>query len=426
MSHSAATPHRAIRARILTPLADGSTRFLPDGVLHLDGARIGAVEAWDPSSLSQPRVHEAGPLLDLRHCVLVPGFVDTHVHYPQTRVIGSASGPLLDWLKRTVFPEEARFRDGNYARAVAAELTGRLLAAGTTTAAIFSSSSPHATDTLFAALDAAGLRGLAGLTLMDRACPDALSLPAEEALAACERLIARWHGHDAGRLGFAITPRFALSCSRPLLEGAARIARAHGLLIQTHIAENPAEGVAVLEAHPWARDYLGVYEETGLIGPRTLLAHAIHLSPSEWDRAAAAGAAVAHCPDSNFFLGSGRMRLVEARDRGIRVGLGSDVAAGRSFDMRRAMAHAYDNALCLGERMTPAALLRLATLGGAEALGLDGVTGSLEAGKEADFVALRLPEYATDEEAILGLIAFADVGRVERVFVRGRAVHFAS
>ena len=410
---------RAYRGRVLTPHGSaGELRFLADGLLVVEHGRLVSVG---------PHTDDAAgcAVLDLRPAVLLPGFVDAHLHYPQTRVIGSASGPLLEWLDHTVFPEEARFRDEAYARPVAAELVARLLAAGTTTSAIFSSSSELATHVLFEALDRAGLRAIAGLTLMDRACPDGVRVPADEALASCERLVARWHGHDGGRLGFAVTPRFALSCSRGLMEGAARLARDHDLLIQTHVAENAAEGEAVLAMHPWGGDYLGIYEKTGLLGPRTLLAHAIHLSTSEWDRVAERGAAVAHCPDSNFFLGSGRMRLAEATSRGVRVGLGSDVAAGRSFDLRRAMAHGYDNALAIGAAVTPAGLLTLATLGGARALGLGAETGSLEAGKAADFIALSLPEHVTTEAAILGQIAFGDSGRVERVFVRGERVFTA-
>jgi guanine deaminase len=416
---TAPSNRRAYRGRILTPeSAGGALRYIADGLLVVEEERIVSVGPYAAEAA-------IAAVLDLRPAVLLPGFVDAHLHFPQTRVIGSASGPLLDWLDQTVFPEEARFRDEAYARSVAAELVARLLAAGTTTSAIFSSSSEQATSMLFEALAQAGLRAAAGLTLMDQACPEAVRVPAAEALAACERLVARWHGHDGGRLTFAVTPRFALSCSRALMEGAARIARDHDLLIQTHIAENPAEGEAVLAAHPWGGDYLGIYEKTGLLGPRTLLAHAIHLSASEWDRAAALGVSVAHCPDSNFFLGSGRMRLHEAESRRIPVGLGSDVAAGRSFDLRRAMAHAYDNALAIGVSVAPARLLRLATLGGAEALGLAAETGSLEVGKSADFIAVSLPEYVDTEGAILAQLAFGDSGRVERVFVRGERVFAA-
>lgn len=410
---------RAYRGRILTPLdAGGPLRFLDDGLLVVEDGRIVSVAPYAPTAFP-------GPAMDLRPRLILPGFVDTHVHYPQTRVIGRASGPLLDWLDRTVFPEEARFRDAPYAQAVAAELCAQLLAAGTTSSSIFSSSSPLATDLLFQALADSGLRALAGLTLMDQACPPELRVDRREALAACEDLICRWHGHDGGRLGFAVTPRFALSCSRPLLEGAARLAAGHRLLMQTHISENPAEGEAVLSVHPWGEDYLGIYEKTGLLEARALLAHAIHLSPREWDRVALHKTAIAHCPDSNFFLGSGRMRLAEARRRGITVGLGSDVAAGRSFDIRRAMASAYDSALCLGQRLSPDELVTMATLEGARALGLDAVTGSLEPGKEADFIAIRLPDYLEEREALLGQLAFGDAGKVERVFVRGRLLFSA-
>lgn len=405
---------RAYRGRILTPTeAGGELQFLADGLMVVEDGRIASIAPFERATVSCP-------ILDFHPRILLPGFIDTHVHFPQTRVIGSASGPLLDWLERTVFPEEARFRSDDYARAVAREFTRKLLASGTTTSTIFSSSSESATAVLFEQLAEVGLRAVVGLTLMDQHAPEALCVPREEALAACERLIAAWHGHDGGRLSFAITPRFALSCSRRLMEDAARLAAAHDLVIQTHIAENLAEGVAVLSAHPYGGDYLGIYEAAGLVTRRTLLAHAIHLSPAEWDRIAAREASVAHCPDSNFFLGSGRMQLSEALRRGVKVGLGSDVAAGRSFNLRRAMAYAYDNALTLGQRLDPEALLTMATLGGARALGLSAATGSLEVGKDADFIALRLPAHVESKAQILGQIAFGEEGAVERVLVRGR------
>jgi guanine deaminase len=406
---------QAFRGRLLTPVTGEGTRWLDDALLVIEDGRVSSVAPYAPGAF-------AGPVQDLRPAVILPGLVDTHVHFPQTRVIGRAAGPLLDWLERIVFPEEARFHEAEYARAVGREFTGHLAAAGTTTACIFSSSSETATDVLFEALDASGLRALAGLTLMDQRCPEALRVPGAEAMAACARLADRWHGHDGGRLGFAVTPRFALSCSRRLMEDAARFAADRRLLVQTHVAENPAEGAAVLAEHPYATDYLDVYDAVGLLGERTILAHAVHLSTTEWDRVAARRATIAHCPDSNFFLGSGRMRLGEARARGVRVGLGSDVAAGRSFDLRRAMAYAYDNGLCLGDHLKAEELFTLATLGGARALGLDAVTGSLEPGKEADFIAVELPDHAADEHAVLALLAFADAGRVKRAFVRGRLV----
>jgi guanine deaminase len=391
--------------------------YIEDGLLTVSAA--GRIEAVAPFDRSLFR----GPVLDLRPCVLLPGLIDAHTHFPQTRITGSASGPLLEWLAETVFPEEARFLDDAYARAVADEFIDRMLVSGTTTCAAFSSSSPQATHILFEALARSGMRAVAGLTLMDQECPEAIRLGHDAAIAACEELIDRFHGYDGGRLSFAITPRFAPSCSRRLMEAAARLASDRALHVQTHIAENLAEGSVALAAHPYARDYLGVYEKVGLVTGRTLLAHAIHLSPSEWDRIAQGRASVVHCPDSNFFLGSGRMRLSEPRSRGVPVALGTDIAAGRTFNMRRAIASAYDNALCVGERASPEELFRMATLGGAEALGMAAAVGSLEEGKEADFIAVRVPPYAQSGAEVIAQIAFSsDVTLVERAFVRGRQI----
>lgn len=419
---SAHRPPRAYRGRLLTPLAapvDGAAvRYLDDALLVVDArGRIARVEPFAPGAFS-------GPVLDLRPAVLMPGFIDAHVHFPQTRVIGSASGPLLDWLEQSVFPEEARFRDAGYAALVAGEFTSRLLASGTTTCVVFSSSCPGATDQLFRALLRAGLRGIAGLTLMDMNCPEALCVPRDEAIPAARDLVQRWHGEGDGLLEFAITPRFAPSCSRPLMEAAARLARDHDLLVQTHIAETPAEAEATRREHPWARDYLDVYDRVGLLTGRTLLAHGIHLSSREWDRIAESGASVVHCPDSNFFLGSGRMRLADARARAVPVALGSDVGAGRSFDMRRSMSSAFDNALCHGERLTPADLFFTATQGTADAVGLGRVIGSLDPGKEADFIAVRFPEHVRGESELLSHLVFAsETASVQRSFIRGKPIY---
>ncbi len=418
---------RAYRGRILTPtsrapnaLAAPALAYFEDGLLVVgsDG-RIVAVEAFDERAA-------VGPVTDLRPSVIVPGFVDAHLHYPQARIVGSATGPLLDWLERSAFPEEARFRDEAYARLVAGEVVTRLVQVGTTTACFFSSSSARATDVLFETLAASGLRGIAGLTLMDQACPEALRTPREEALDACRELADRWHGHDGGRLGFALTPRFALGCSRGLLEAASALAAERALFVQTHLAENLREEEATLAAHPWASSYLDVYERVGLLGPRTLFAHAIHLAPSGWDRLAALGARVAHCPDSNFFLGSGRMHLAAALERDVPVALGSDVGAGRSFSIRRAMASAYDSALCLDQRVGPEAIFSLATLGGARALGLDAKVGSLEVGKDADVAVFALPGHVRTAAEVLAHLVFAtDDVCADRVLVRGRKLSAA-
>ncbi|XXY46544.1 guanine deaminase [Sorangium sp. So ce269] len=422
MSSPSPRSPRAYRGRLLTPVAapaSGSpVRFLDDALLVVgEGGLIEQVIPFSPGAFR-------GLVLDLRPAVLMPGFIDAHVHFPQTRIIGSASGALLDWLERSVFPEEARFRDDGYAALVAAEFTGCLLASGTTTCVAFSSSCPGATDRLFRALEHAGLRGIAGLTLMDQNCPEALCVPRDEAIAAARDLVQRWHGAAGGLLEFAITPRFAPTCSRRLMESAAQLASDHGLPVQTHVAENLAEVEATLREHPWARDYVDVYDRVGLLAGRALLAHGIHLSPREWDRIAEARSSVVHCPDSNFFLGSGRMRLGDARSRAVPVALGSDVGAGRSFDMRRSMSSAFDNALCLGDRLTPADLFFTATQGTADAIGLGRTIGSLEPGKEADFIVVRFRDRVQGEADLLNHLVFApETATVRRSFVRGKPIH---
>jgi guanine deaminase len=406
-------PLQTLRGRVLSPQVDpGRFELLPDALLTLEAdGRIRAVEPA-PADCPVPETHPGA--------VWLPGFVDTHVHFPQTRKLGSASGPLLTWLERTVFPEESRFRERAYAEQVAVEFCDALVAQGTTCAAIFSSSHPEATDALFAELSRRGLRALTGLTLMDRGAPAAVLHEAPAALDACAALIERWHEHDGGRLRFCVTPRFALSCTSELMRGAARLAERHGLWIQTHLSENPEELRATAGAFPASADYLGVYEDHGLVGGRTLLAHCIHLSDGEWDRLARRGASVAHCPDSNFFLGSGCMPLRKATGRGVRVGLGSDVGAGRTFSLRRVAASAYDAALLVQAPVPPEELLWRATTGGALALGLGERVGRIAPGYEADLVAVDVPAHVGTEGLIDALLFRHDAGAVRATYVRGK------
>jgi len=413
---------RTFRAAVLTPVrATREVRYYEDAIFSVgaDG-KISSIEA---AATVEAR-GAVGLMRDLRPGLVIPGFVDTHVHYPQARVIGSATGPLLEWLESTVFPEEARFKEQVYAADVATELVGRFLSSGTTAAAVYSSSDAGATRTLAAALSRSGMRGLVGLTLMDQNCPAPLAVAADRALGESRALVSEIAEISNGRLAFAVTPRFALSCSRPLMEGAARLAADSSLFVQTHVAENPREGVETLAAHPIASDYLGVYEAVGLVGARTIFAHAIHFSESEWSRVASSGARIAHCPDSNFFLGSGVMRLDSATTRRIPVALGSDVAAGRSFSMRRAIGHAHDAALASRSTATPEMLFTMATLGGAELIGLGDVAGAIEPGLAADFVVLERPCGSDGLAGALRLATFAeDVAPVSMTFVGGVEVY---
>jgi guanine deaminase len=405
---------RTLRGRLLTPRTDAiALDRWHDAIVDVDAdGTVLSVTAAAPDC-TIPETHPG--------CVLMPGLVDTHVHFPQTRVIGSASGPLLEWLSRSVFPEEARFAAVEYARVVAREFCDSMIAQGTTCAAIYGSSHPVASGALFQELDRRGLRATLGPALMDRGAPANVLLEAGAALDACTALVERWHGHDRGRLRMSIVPRFALSCTSELLRGAADLAAKHQLVIQTHISENKGEIEATAAAFPGSRDYLAVYEEHGLVGDRTILAHCIWLSDSEWDRVALASTSVAHCPDSNFFLGSGRMDLRAPLWRGIDVGLGTDIGAGRSFSVRRVAASAYDNALCLGAKVDAETLLWLATLGGARALGLGDVVGRIASGYDADIIAVPAPE-VSDAGLLDALVFRHDAGPVTAAYVRGTAI----
>lgn len=372
------------RGRFLVPNPERpGWRYVPDGVLRWnEHGHITAFQA-EASSWMAPPTHP--------EVVWLPGFVDTHLHYPQTRIIGSATGPLLDWLARSTFPEEARFRDGRHAEAIAERFCQAMLRQGTTCASIYSSSHPGATHTLFETLARHGMRAEVGLTLMDQGAPAELLLEAGAALAACEALIECWHGKEAGRLRFCITPRFALSCSSELMRGAGELAVRHRLLMQTHISENLAEIEATTSLYPTAAHYLGVYRDHGLLESRSLFAHCIWLQEAEWELLKSVDGAVSHCPDSNFFLGSGQLSLKEARRWGVRLGMGSDVGAGRSFSLRRSAARAYDASRITRSATSAGELLWLATRGGAFALGREQELGAFEPGMGADLVGITPP-----------------------------------
>ena len=392
-------PPFAIRGRILTPLAAGGTRHEPDGVLEVDeDGRISAVTEfgeWGRRARAPADRPRSTPV-DLRPWVVLPGMVDLHAHLPQypNAGLGAGSG-LLPWLEPYVLPLERGF-DEAAADALAPAVFRAMAAAGTTTAVVHGAIFEPSLDATFRAAEAHGLRGIIGKVMMDRVTYDRLT-PAqalEISLRQSADLCERWHGRDGGRLAYAFTPRFAVACSAEMLRESAALAQHYGAYWQSHISEDAAEIAEVRRLFPDARDYLDVYDRAGALGPRTILAHAIHLSDREVARLVESGSRVAHCPASNLFLAGGLMPLARYLDAGISVGLGSDVAGGPElsvFSVMRAGAYVEGARISQGDPyppLDPLAWLRLATLEGARALGIDADIGSLEAGKEADFIAV--------------------------------------
>jgi guanine deaminase len=389
----AAPPFR-LRAGLITPLAAGGFRHERDAVLEVDErGRLVSVRAA-PREL--PAEAAGPPLLDLRPWVVLPGLVDLHAHLPQLPNAGLGAGlHLLDWLERYIFPLEREFDEDTAARIAPASFRA-FARAGTTTLLAYGAIWPGSMDTCFAAAEQHGIRAVLGKVMMDRLSYDPSHEPHEIldlSLQQSRELCERWHGRDNGRLGYAYTPRFAVSCSAEMLAASAAAAIEAGAYWQTHLSEDRNELEEVARLFPEARDYTDVYDRAGGLRPGTVLAHAIHLSDREIGRLAESGAAVAHCPSSNLFLASGAMPLARYQAAGLVIGLGSDVAAGPDvslFGVMRAGAYTQNGLHALGmaphPAMPPHAWLRLGTLGGATALGLQDVIGSVEEGKEADLI----------------------------------------
>ncbi len=352
-------------------------RFRPDHWLLVDGARIaGALPGDQPPGDDWQRVDHRGRLL-------MPGFVDTHVHCPQLDVIASYGANLLDWLNTFTFPAERRFADPHVAKAGAALFLDALLAHGTTTAVVFPTVHKVSAEALFEAAAARGMRLVTGKVLMDRHAPDGLRDDVAGAEADCRALIERWHGR--GRSGYAVTPRFAATSTPAQLAMAGRLlADTPGAWMQTHVAENRAEVAWIAELFPEARSYLDVYARHGLLTDRAVLAHGIWLDDADRALLAATGAHIAFCPSSNLFLGSGLFGWRAARDAGVAVSMASDVGGGTSLSMLRTLADGYKVQAMAGNRLTAWALLHAATRGAAQALRLDGEIGCLEPGAMAD------------------------------------------
>ena len=362
-----------------------AVEYVRDGILLV---RDGHIEALKPASDLLPALGPDVRVEDWRGHLIVPGFVDTHVHYPQIDVIASHGTQLLDWLERFTFPEERKFADRAHADAAARFFLDRLVENGTTTALVFCTVHAQSAESFFVAAQARRMRMIAGKVMMDRNCPDYLRDTADTGYSESKALIERWHGTD--RLHYAITPRFAATSSPGQLEACGRLAREHpDVYIQSHVAENPGEVAWVRELFPQHRSYLDVYDSAGLLRERAVYAHCIWLDDADRARMAATSTVAAFCPTSNLFLGSGLYDLKRARDAGMRTGLGTDVGGGTTYSMLSTLAEAYKVQQLQRLALHPAQALYLATLGGAAGLKLDDQIGNFTVGMEADFVVLN-------------------------------------
>ncbi|MGF7149307.1 guanine deaminase [Sphingomonas zeicaulis] len=418
----------AYRAEILAvpedPLRAGSEaiRHHPDGLLVVEDGIVvacGSHEDLADRFATVPTERLTG--------ILVPGFVDTHVHYPQTERIASHGEQLLQWLDRHIFPAEAAFADRAHADAIAAFFLDELLRNGTTTALVYPTVHAPSVDALFEAALARDMRIVSGKVLMDLG-PANLRDSVASGRADSEALIARWRAR--GRLGYAVTPRFALTSTDGQLEDAGRLVAAHpDVLMHTHLAENLGEIAAVAARFPHAADYLDVYDRFGLVGDRSVFAHCVHLDTRARNRMAAAGAGIAFCATSNMFLGSGLFDLAATDAAGIKTGIGTDIGAGTSFSILHTLGEAYKVCQLRGQVLDPFRALYLATAGGARTLNLGDRIGGLRPGQEADFVLLdpaatpllaRRTAGASIADTLFALQILGDDRAVAATYVAGR------
>jgi len=371
-------------------------------------------------------VHQAPGLISA-------GMIDTHVHYPQIGVIGSYGEQLLAWLERYVFPAEAQFSDITHARSTARLFLGQLVAAGTTTAAVYCTVHPQSVDAFFSEAEALGALMIAGKVLMDRNAPEALRDTAQRGFDESRALIERWHGR--GRLHYAVTPRFAPTSTPEQLDLAGSLLRADdSLFMQTHISENLQEVAWVRSLFPQRAHYLDVYAHAGLIGPRAILGHGVHLSADELDVCHDSDCAIAHCPSSNLFLGSGNFDLFNAmqRPKPVRTGLGSDVGAGTALSALRTLGDGYKVAHALGRSLHAVQAFWLATAGSARALHLDHRIGTVAVGMDADLcvmdpaatplLALRTHQAESISDVLFALMTLGDERCVRETYIAGRRV----
>lgn len=402
-----------------------STRYIADGLLVLED---GIIKDFGAYELLQATYSEI-PVQAYPGKLIMPGFIDTHIHYPQTGMIAAYGEQLLQWLNQYTFPTEGKFKDKAYAQEVASFFLDELLKNGTTTALVFAAVFPESVDAFFEESSRRNLRMIAGKVMMDRNAPDFLLDTPESSYAESKQLIEKWH--KKGRSLYAVTPRFSPTSTREQLAMAGRLLKEFpDVYMHTHLSENVDEVAWVQSLFPESKGYLDTYDQAGLVGDKSVFAHCIHLTDQEFERLSEAESAIAFCPTSNLFLGSGLFNLEKAKspETPVKVGLGTDVGAGTSFSILQTANEAYKVAQLRRQKLSSFKALFLATLGGAKALSLDDRIGNFDIGKEADFLVLDLRStplmaYRNPEAIATNLEELADQTFALIMMGDDRAVH---
>ncbi len=404
-------------------------RYVEDGLLLSENGIIQWFGPWDEGQRLIPEQVQVQHYPDQ---LIVPGFIDTHIHFPQTEMIGAYGEQLLEWLNTYTFPTEMQFSDPAYAQKIAAFFVQELLKNGTTTALVFCTVHPQSVDALFAAAEQHQMRLIAGKVMMDRHAPDALCDTADGAYRDSKALIEKWHGK--GRNLYAITPRFAPTSTPEQLARAGELkAEYPDVYVHTHLSENKNEIAWVKELYPEQNGYLDVYRHYGLTGSRSVFAHCVHLEEHEWDCMHQTDSAIAFCPTSNLFLGSGLFPLKKTWDKQVKVGLGTDIGAGTSFNQLQTIQEAYKVQQLQGSKLSAFEALYHATLGGAKALDLADKLGNFNLGKEADFVVLDLQPTALQqlrqsrakglEDSVFALMMMGDDRNIHATYIYGQRAY---
>lgn len=413
------------------PWVSGSAavRVYKDGYLKISNGNVDSVGL--ESDLGVDDLLHCGQV-DYRGHIITPGFIDGHLHYPQTSVIASYGTQLLEWLEKYTFPAEAKFSNEHHAKSAAEFFVNELLRNGTTSGFVFATVHKQSAEAIFTAASKVNMRLASGKVMMDRNCPENLRDTAATGYEESQELIDKWHGTD--RLMYAVTPRFAPTSTDAQLEFSGKLFNDNdGVYLQSHVAENKAEIEWVAELFPWSKSYLDVYDHYGLLGERAIYGHCIYLDNNDLKRMSDTGTVAAFCPTSNLFLGSGLFDIVSAREKEVRTAMATDVGGGTSFSMLRTASEAYKVTQMAGNTITPQQLFYELTLGGAKALSIDNFIGNFESGKEADFVVLdshatevlsqRIDQAASIADVLFALIVLGDDRCTVATYLMGEEVY---